>query len=223
MIKVLIADDHALFRQGIISMLNDSANIEIVGQAENGKELVRLFFELNPDVVISDINMPVKSGPDAIKSIINTQRHAKVLFLSQFTGDDYLYSVVKSGALGIISKNCMKDELIQAIQNVNEGKKYFNNKSEIELEQIIKRFDSIYTNNVNYKENALTSKEEEVIKLIGEGLTSEQIAEKMHLSRRTIDTHRYRIIGTLGLKSWSELVRYAVLKNVAQNKENIMN
>jgi len=220
--RILIADDHSLFREGIVSMLRDAEDIQIIGEASNGKELEKKYAELMPDVVLSDISMPIKSGPDAVKSILNKFKEARVLFLSQFTGDDYLYSVIKAGALGLISKNCMKDELIFAINQVYHGIKYFKNKSVEELNSIIKRFEDIKMKNMDIHYSSLTPKEEEVLKLVGEGLTSEQIAQQLNLSKRTVDTHRYKIIGTLGLKSLSELIRYAVLKNIESNKGGLL-
>jgi len=173
---------------------------------------------VNPDVVLTDISMPIKSGPAAIKSILSKNKDAKVLFLSQFTGDDYLYSVLKAGALGLISKSCLKNELIFAISEVCKGKKYFTNKSEDELNLIVKRFDDIKMKHLSLNESQLTPKEEEVLFLVGEGFTSDQIAEKLHLRKRTVDTHRSKIMGSLGLKTFSELIRYAVLKNVEKNR-----
>ncbi|MDX1701743.1 MAG: response regulator transcription factor [Melioribacteraceae bacterium] len=220
MIRVLLADDHSLFREGIISMLKDNTEIDIVGEAADGKELIIKFSELLPDVVLSDINMPIKSGPNAVKSILNRYSNAKVLFLTQFTGDDYLYSVVKSGAFGLISKTCMKNELIFAIKEVYDGRKYFKNKSADELNGIIKRFEDIRMQGMDFHLSVLTPKEREVLNLVGEGLTSEQIAKQLNMSKRTVDTHRHRIITTLGLNSVSELIRYAVLRNLEENKKN---
>ena len=219
-IRVLLADDHSLFREGIMSMLKDNEEIDIIGEAADGKELISKYSELLPDIVLSDINMPIKSGPNAVKSILNQHNNAKVLFLTQFTGDDYLYSVIKSGAFGLISKTCMKEELIFAIKEVNKGRKYFRNKSKDELDSIIKRFEDIRMEGMEFHLSILTPKEREVLYLVGEGLTSEQIANQLKMSKRTVDTHRHRIITTLGLSSVSELIRYAVLRNLEEKKKN---
>jgi len=220
MIRILLADDHNLFREGIISMLKGENELRIVGEAGNGKELIYKFDFLRPDIILSDINMPVKSGPDAVKQILDKNKEAKVLFLSQFTGDDYLYSVIKSGAKGLISKNCMKDDLIFAIKEVCSGRKYFNKKSDKELKKIIKRFENLEMKQMHLHLNLLTPREKEVLMLVGEGLTSDQIAERMNLSKRTIDTHRYRIIHSLGLQSVSELIKFAVLNNLEEKRKN---
>ena len=112
----------------------------------------------------------------------------------------------------------MKEELVYAIHEVYNGRKYFKGKSEEELDSIIKRFEDLKMSNISIENSPLTAKEQEVLRLVGDGLTSEQIAARLKMSKRTVDTHRYRIIGALGLNSVSELIRYAVLKNVEQNK-----
>ena len=201
-------------------MLKDEPDFEIIGEAGDGKELISQYHLLKPDIILSDINMPQKSGPDAVKSILNKFKKAKVLFLSQFTEDDYLFSVLKSGALGLISKNCMKKDLVFAIKEVSEGRTYFSDKSEDELKKIIRRFENLEMKQMHLHLGILTPKEREVLMLVGEGLTSEQIAERMNLSKRTIDTHRHKIINTLELGSVSELIKFAVLHNLEEKRKN---
>ncbi|MBK8946907.1 MAG: response regulator transcription factor [Ignavibacteriae bacterium] len=214
MIRVLIADDHKLFREGIISLLKDSPDVLIVGEAEDGRTLEKKFFELMPDVIVTDINMPIKSGPEAASTIINKFKEAKILFLSQYTGDDFIYSILKSGGLGLLSKNIMRDELLNAIKEVNKGNKYFVNKSEIELSEIIGRFEQIERKEKQKSVFGLTSKQLEILKLIGEGLSTEQIAIELKISKRTVDTHRSRIMSTYGFTSVGQLIRHAVLQNM---------
>jgi DNA-binding NarL/FixJ family response regulator len=214
MIRILLADDHKLFREGIISLLKDSPEIKIVGEAEDGRSLEKKFFELLPDVVVSDISMPIKTGPEAISTIINKFSTAKVLFLSQYMGDDYIYSIVKAGGLGLISKNSMRDELVNAIVEVNKGNRYFVNKSESEINSIVKRFDQIKSKKYTKVHETLTKKQNEILSLIGEGFSTEQIAIELKISKRTVETHRHRIMGILGLSSLSQLIRYAVMNNI---------
>ena len=134
MIRVLLADDHNLFREGLVSLLSNEKDITVVGQAEDGASLVSKFTELKPDIIISDISMPGKSGPDAVRLITNNDNKVKILFLSQFTGDDYIYSVLQAGGSGLVSKNIMRTELLLAIKTVVKGKKYFIGKTDKELE-----------------------------------------------------------------------------------------
>lgn len=215
MIRVLIADDHNLFREGIRSLLKDSEDVVVVGEADDGRSLEKKYFELKPNVIVTDISMPIKSGPEAITTIINKYKtdNIKALFLSQYSGDDYIYSILKAGGLGLLSKNCVRDEPITAIKIINSGKKYFVNKSEEELNEIVKRFNQIETKQKNEIIGDLTKKQIEILKLIGEGLTTEQIAVELKIGKRTVDTHRYRIMSTFGFKSIGQLIRYAVMVN----------
>ena len=213
MVRVLIADDHNLFREGIRSLLKDSLEIVIVGEAEDGRALEKKFFELKPDVILTDISMPIKSGPEAVSTIINKYKEAKVLFLSQYSGDDYIYSILKAGGLGLLSKNCLRDELVNAIKIVNNGDMYFFNKNEEELNEIIKRFDQIESKGKNETTKGLTKKQIEILKLIGEGYSTEQIAVELKIGKRTVETHRHRIMSTFGFKTVGQLIRYAVILN----------
>lgn len=213
MVRVLIADDHNLFREGIRSLLKDSVEIVIVGEAEDGRALEKKFFELKPDVILTDISMPIKSGPEAVSTIINKYKEAKVLFLSQYSGDDYIYSILKAGGLGLLSKNCLRDELVNAIKIVNNGDMYFFNKNEEELNEIIKRFDQIESKGKNETIKGLTKKQIEILKLIGEGYSTEQIAVELKIGKRTVETHRHRIMSTFGFKTVGQLIRYAVILN----------
>jgi len=211
LIRVLLADDHTLFSDGIVSLLSDVKHINIIGRAEDGRSLEKKYFELYPDVVLSDISMPIKNGPEAVQCILNKQKKAKVLFLSQHTGDDYIYSILKVGGLGLISKNCAKVDLISAIESVNKEKKFFLNKSEEELKKITKRFESnkYKSNDVIY--DSLTNKQKEVLNLIGEGLSTEEIAIELKISKRTVETHRYRMMQTLELNTLTKLIKYALM------------
>ncbi|MDX1701818.1 MAG: response regulator transcription factor [Melioribacteraceae bacterium] len=209
MIRVLLADDHSLFREGIISLLNEDKDIIVVGQVEDGFGLLEKYDETKPDVVVSDISMPGKSGPDAIRSICKKDKNAKVLFLSQYTGDDYIYEVVKAGGSGLISKNTMLPELLDAIKSVALGNKYFVGKTDKEIDAIIKRFTTIAAKEKRENVNALTKKETEIVLLISENLTSAEIADKLQVSIRTIEAHRFNIIQKLHLKSLRGLIGFA--------------
>ncbi|MBK7978866.1 MAG: response regulator transcription factor [Ignavibacteriae bacterium] len=157
--------------------------------------------------------MPIKSGPEAVSTIINKYKEAKVLFLSQYSGDDYIYSILKAGGLGLLSKNCLRDELVNAIKIVNNGDMYFFNKNEEELNEIIKRFDQIESKGKNETIKGLTKKQIEILKLIGEGYSTEQIAVELKIGKRTVETHRHRIMSTFGFKTVGQLIRYAVILN----------
>ncbi|MGE5411181.1 MAG: response regulator transcription factor [Clostridiales bacterium] len=215
-IRIIVADDHALFRSGIISLLDDAREIFVVGQVEDGQELVNKYFELKPDVLLSDISMPVISGTEAVKRIKETDPNVKALFLSMHEGEEYIYHCLKAGALGLISKNILRGELVYAIRAVFNGNKYFGaNWTEERLEELIRKYDSSEADE-SFNSSGLSEREIEILKLIGQGFTSTEIAEKTTLSKRTIDTHRVHLMQKLNVKNLPELIKYAIqftLKN----------
>ncbi|QQS35279.1 MAG: response regulator transcription factor [Ignavibacteriales bacterium] len=211
MIKILLADDHELFRKGLVSLIENENNIQIIGEARNGNDLVEKYFILQPDLIIADISMPVLSGPEAIRKIKERVNAVKVLFLSMFNGEDYIYHCYKSGGRGLVSKDISKPELLKAITSVAAGKYYFGpDFTEDELEKLIKTYDEEFQE-LNITESIkLTQKEEEILLLIGRGFTSIEIADKLHISKRTVDTHRSHIMQKLGLESMPQLIKYSI-------------
>lgn len=210
-ISILIADDHTLFRSGIISLIEDVEDIEIIGEAANGKELIKLNNDLIPDLLLIDISMPGKTGLEAAKEIREKDEIVKILFLSMHEGADYIYHSIKSGGNGLINKNIIKSELIKAIQSVMSGKDYFGDKySESDIQEIVKKYESFTEPSVFVQPTRLTEKEKEVLLLISEGLTSSEIADKLNIGKRTVDSHRLNIMQKLNLNSLPELIRYSI-------------
>ncbi len=217
-IRILLADDHQLFRSGIISLLKNVDEINIIGEAENGEELFEKFFEKKPDIILSDISMPLLSGTEAVMRILETDRSAKVLFLSMYDSEEYIYYSIKAGGLGLVSKNILKKELIKAIKIVNRGKRYFGNGwPEKNLSELLNRYDSILTPQVYYNNTYLSLREIEILKFISDGLTSKEIANKLRLSKRTIDTHRTNLMQKLYLKTLPELIKFAIQFTLNKN------
>ncbi len=210
MIRVLLADDHTLFRDGIKSLLDSEKDITIIGETENGEGLVRKYFELKPDVVVTDISMPKKPGPVAAKIILKRDKKAKILFLSQHIEDNYIYEALKCKALGLIGKNIVKNELVLAINTVNKGKYYFVGRTDEYLQLILKKFDDIREKNGHFLLSHLTSRENEVLEAIGEGLSRDEIAKKLKIGVKTFDAHKYNIMAKLGMKKKSEIIKYAL-------------
>ncbi|MFZ1288471.1 MAG: response regulator transcription factor [Melioribacteraceae bacterium] len=221
MIRVFIADDHNLFREGVITLLEKQNDIIVVGEAEDGFSLIAQYNEKKPNILLTDISMPGKSGPDAVKSITNGNKDIKVLFLSQYTSDDYIYAVIQSGGDGLLSKNCMKSELILAIKTVMKGEKYFLGKTQKELDAIMNRFNLLSKKKSKENTDALTKKEKEVLILVGENYSSKAIAEKLKISIRTVDSHRMNIMAKLQLKSLPGLIVFARDYVREQNTENL--
>jgi DNA-binding NarL/FixJ family response regulator len=217
MIKILLADDHKLFREGIVSLLKIEKDFMVIGEAEDGADLITKFNETKPDIIVTDISMPGINGVDAIKSLLRKNEEVKALFLSQYSGDDYIHGIFEAGGQGLISKNVLQAELVNAIKTVADGKNYFCGKTEKELEAIIKRF-TVTKGSVNTSTNKLlTKKEKEILLLINKCLSSRQIAEKLNVSVRTIDTHRMNIIKKFQLKSLPGIISFA--KDFAERKK----
>ena len=210
MIRVLIADDHQLFRQGMVKLLEESKEICVVGEAADGQALIHQYYICKPDIILSDISMPVKSGIEAVKKICESEKGVKALFLSMYSGDEYVYSVLEAGGKGLLNKNAMAGEVINAIRTVVDGEPYFIGYTEESLLKLRRKYMQASAKSNRASIETLTDKEREVLMLIGDGLSSVQISEKMFISKRTVDSHRSKILDKLNIKSLPELMKAAV-------------
>ncbi len=206
MIKIIIADDHSIIRDGLKALLKEEKNIEIIGEAANGLEVIEILKKDKTDIVIMDINMPKCNGLEATKLITTNFPEVKVIALTMNDQSDSVKSMVEAGVWGYLFKDSSKHEFIQAIETVAEGRKYFNNKV----------FDMLLMNSENSKQeensetNILTIREKEVLKLIAEEYSSQEIADKLFLSIKTVNAHRRNLIQKLDAKNTAALVRYAL-------------
>jgi DNA-binding NarL/FixJ family response regulator len=209
-IRIIIADDHKLFRSGIISLLEDVEEILIVSEVESGEDLIEEYSEINPDLILVDISMPGINGIEAVKTIKRTYEDVKALMLSMYDSDEYVFYALKSGAKGLLSKNTMKGELIHAIKSVYSGKRYFgktlNEEKLIELE---KKYRMLVSTDLE-SFNQLNMKDKNILEYISKGMTSQEIADQYKVSKKAIDYYRSRIMQRLGIKSLPELISYAV-------------
>ncbi|HSD64114.1 MAG TPA: response regulator transcription factor [Ignavibacteriaceae bacterium] len=220
-IKILIADDHNLFRAGIIKLFNEHPEIKVIGEVTNGLELIDKYFELSPDLLLVDIAMPGMTGLEAVSKIKEEDPSVKALFLSMYEGDEYIYKAFKCGGLGLINKSILESELIYAIETVSNGKKYFlGNPDEESFEKIVKEFESGKKVLLNLEEN-LNYRERQVLDLLRQGLTSQEMADKLNLSRRTIDFYRSCLMQKFNLKSAADLSRFSF--EYYQDKESNKN
>ena len=210
-IGIIIADDHALFRSGIVSLFEGEKDIIILGEADNGNILWELYNSLKPDLLLVDISMPEKTGLEAAKEIRKMDENVKILFLSMHEGDDYIYHCIKSGGNGLINKNITKGELVLAIKKVSEGTNYFrNNLNEEQVKHIYNKYDRSSYKRPTFLKDSLTAREKNVLKLIGKGLTSNEIAQQLNISKRTVDSFRSSIMQKLNIKNLPELIKYAI-------------
>ncbi|WP_422106163.1 response regulator [Winogradskyella sp.] len=204
-IKVIIADDHQLFIDGIKSILSKAIDIEIIGEANNGVEVLKLLEHgLLPEIILTDIRMPVLDGVSLTKTLTKDYPNIKVLALSMFDQTPDVIDMLDAGAKGYVTKNVEKTELISAIHTLIKGDYFFSNT----IPKDIKNWFNKET--ASLPESDLTKREKEILQLIVKGRTSLEMANQLNLSKYTIDTHRKNIHKKLGIKSNTGLVNYAL-------------
>ena len=219
-ITVLIADDHALLRTGVVSVLSLNRKIKIVGEAENGKNAVEMALRLKPDVVLMDIGMPVLNGMEATDLL---KRHApgmKVVILSGHDDDRYVDRVVRSGAKGYVLKSSPPEELFAAIETVHSGHTFFS--SSLSVKSGMKgayRPPGERSGTGTPGGGTLTSREREVLQRIAEGESHQQIADRLFISVRTVDTHVNNMMKKLNLHATAGLVTYAIKNRIVILKQ----
>ena len=207
-IKVILADDHLLVRNGIKSLLENESSIEVLAEAANGEEALLLSRKLKPDVVILDIRMPKMSGLEAVKLLKKYAPEAKGLMLTMHDAEEYILQAIEYGAKGYILKDADESSFIEAIKKVSEGEEYFTGQiSDILALSYIK---SVQTSKkLGPSITELTKKEKEVLQLIAQGLSSKDMGEKLNSSVRTIQVHRFNIMKKLKAKNVVELLNIA--------------
>ena len=209
-IKILIADDHQLVREGLATLLSDDPNIEVVGQAQDGKEAIENAKKLKPDILIMDIGMPLVNGIEATGILKKKIPELKVIGLTLHAEKNFVRGMLEAGAYGYLFKTCAYEELILAINTVNSGNKYFSNEiTDILVNEYIGK-----QNGVEMVDPLLTERELEILKLIAEGKSSNEIAEELFVSAKTVGTHKQHIYEKLNISSNVELVKYAIKKGI---------
>jgi two-component system response regulator NreC len=212
-IRILVADDHEVVRQGTRALLSTIPEWEIVGEADNGRDAVSLTAELKPDIVILDITMPELNGLDAARQIKKKSPETEILIFTAQETEKLVHDVFDSGARSYIMKTDAADHLIEAIKALSEHKHFFTSRiSEIVFARYIqaKQAPGIP------EKSRITDREREIVQLLGEGKNSKEIATILGISVRTVETHRAAIMKKLGLKSFSELIRYAVRNQIIE-------
>ncbi len=206
-IRILIADDHSITREGLKVMLNKMENFEVVAEAENGRLAISLTRKLLPDVVVMDINMPDLNGVDATRQIVAELPQTRIIALSMYSDRSYVKGMLKAGVSGYLLKNCAFEELADAIQTVMRYQTYLSPKiSEIVRDEFVKMMGSNEPNTVEL----LTDKEREVLQLIAEGKKTKDIAELLHISVKTVEARRSKIMEKLNINNVAGLTKYAI-------------
>jgi len=204
--KILLVDDHAMFRAGIKALLEAEGRMSVIGEASTGDEAVDRVRELRPDVVVMDLSMPGSNGLEATRRIAALELDTKVLVLTVHAEEEYLVPVVEAGASGYLTKTSADRDLIEAIRVVSRGEVFLPPKATTLLLQRYKASESDDTASLH----DLSTREQEVLALTAEGYSSREIGKKLFISPKTVDTYRSRIMDKLGLNHRSELVRFAL-------------
>lgn len=205
--RIILADDHQIMREGLRSLLDKQQGIEVVGEAEEGRTTVRLVRDLSPDVVIMDIEMASLNGIEATRQIVAKTPEVKVIALSVHSDRRFIAEMLKAGASGYVLKECSFEELVRAIRAVMANRIYL---SPGIADKVIKDYVHFLPHADFSVFSILTEREREVLQLIAEGKNTKEIAFSLHVSVKTIETHRKRIMDKLGIHSIAELTKYAI-------------
>jgi DNA-binding NarL/FixJ family response regulator len=210
-IKILLADDHRITRQGLRSLLEKEPDMEVVAEAEEGRDAVRLARELAPDVVIMDVSMPDLNGTEATRQILAALPNAKVIALSMHSDNIFVTEMLKSGASGYLPKGCSFEELVRAIHAAVDGKTYL---SPAISGVVVDDYLHHLARAESPSSEVLTDREREVLQLLAEGKSTKQVALKLHISVKTVETHRRQIMSKLNINNIAGLTKYAIRKGL---------
>ncbi|MCD4825896.1 MAG: response regulator transcription factor [Phycisphaerae bacterium] len=207
MTRILVVDDHEIVRKGLCELLDKQPDLQVVGEAENGRAAVQLAGELQPDVIVMDISMPDMNGMAATKQILRDMPNIRILALSMHPGQTTVSGMFQAGASGYLLKTCALEELVNAVRVVAEGKIFISPEiGDVVLQDYIARV----VENQNELSSILSNREYEVLQLVAEGKASKEIASILNVTDKTIESHRSNIMKKLDLHSIAELTKYAV-------------
>jgi len=210
-IKVLIADDHQILRQGLRTLLEREPDLEVVAEADNGRSTVRLARERQPEVIIMDVAMPDLNGIEATRQIISEMPKMKVIALSMYADRRFVANMLKAGASGYLLKDCASEELVRAIRVVLTHKTFL---SPGVADIVVKDYVQAPLGSEVSVFSVLSNREREVLQLMAEGKSTNQIAECLHVSVKTVETHRQQIMQKLKMHSVAELTKYAIREGI---------
>jgi len=211
-IRILLADDHTLFRQGMKTLLATEADTEVVGEASNGKEAADMAEQLRPDVVLMDIGMPGPSSFEMTRQIRRNRPEAKVLFLTMYDDEDYLVEGMEVGASGYVLKDSPAQQVLEAVRDVHRGGSYLSPRM---LSQLVDDFRTRIKSNERLPRFAtLTPREKEVLKMLAEGNSVKEVACQLDLSVKTVEAHKFNLMRKLDIHNKAQLVQYAIQKKI---------
>lgn len=206
-IRIVLADDHAIVRQGLARAIQQEGDIDVVGQASNGRTTIELVRELSPDILITDISMPDLNGVEATRQILRESPDMKVIALSMHSSRQFVMEMFKAGAVGYLLKDCDYDELVKAIHAVADGRIYVSPSiGDVIVDDLLKGKPS----GTPTAFSVLTPREREVLQLMAEGNTTRQIAMQLFISPKTVEAHRLRVMNKLDIDNVAQLTKYAI-------------
>ena len=207
-IKILIADDHAVVAEGLKHLIEAQPELEVIGIVPDGREAVRLAKETQPDVVLMDLSMPELNGADATRAILQRDPKCRVIVLSMYAQREYVRRALKAGAAGYVVKRSAAKEVVEAIRAVHAGQRYLSPRvADVVLED--------YSDDKQDDPLArLSAREREVLQLLAEGRTGAEIAQRLSLSQKTVETYRARLVEKLGIRDLAGLVRFAIQRGL---------
>jgi DNA-binding NarL/FixJ family response regulator len=205
--SIIIADDHTILRHGLVKLLQQEDDMEVIAQAQNGISTVELARELSPDVIVMDVGMPDLNGVGATEQILRDQPHIKILALSMHSGKKFVASMLKAGAVGYLLKDCALEELVKAIRTIVNGKTYL---SPTIANIVVENYVRNAADTESSAFSVLSQREREVLQLMAEGNTTKQIALRLHISPKTVEGHRLRIMDKLNMDNIAQLTKYAI-------------
>jgi DNA-binding NarL/FixJ family response regulator len=210
-IRILLVDDHHIFREGLRSLLASQPDFTILGEAPDGREAVRLAKELQPDLVIMDVSMPLLSGTEATRQVISACPKTKVLCLSMFEDRRFVTAALEAGATGYILKDCKFDEFVEAIKSVHANETYLCPRV---TQGVLNNYKSGREEPSSAMPPQLSPREREVVQLIAEGFSTREIAEQLHVSIKTVNTHREHIFEKLKIDNLAALIKYTIKEGI---------
>jgi DNA-binding NarL/FixJ family response regulator len=214
-IRVLLVDDHTVVRQGLRILFEAETDIEVIGEAETGRQGVQMARQLLPDVVIMDVAMPMLNGLEATRQIIKEVPSARILVLSSYSNDEYVQQLTEVGVAGYLLKQTDAGDLIKAVREAKRGNAFF---SPAISKRLVEHYRDIFMNGEPLRKpgELLTSREAEVLQLIAEGKPSKQIAAELCISMKTVEKHRQQVMNKLNIHDIAGLTRYAVSRGIIE-------
>lgn len=213
LIKIFIVDDHAIFREGLTFVLSQINGYVVIGEACNGKEFIEKLHQIDPDIVLMDISMPIMDGIEATEKALNIKPTLKIITLSSYGQESYYYRMIKAGVMGFIEKKAGKIEIEEAINTIYDGNNYF---PQDILRKLIFIVSNKGENKIEHSKIEISKREKQVLTLVCQGFSNNEIAKKLFISPKTVDNHRTNLLSKTRTKNAAHLVMFSIKNNIIE-------